>query len=206
MERKINIPYRVTSRVDTIDEERLEWLKKSGCIAMSFGLESGSDTILKIMKKNATTQKGLRAVHLARKYIPSLEASIILGYLGETRATLLETVDFCKRLGVRPLLFYPMPFPGTELYKNAVDKGLIKDEESYLMTMSQNTITEFSLNVTDMSTEEAVKEVFLARKQIENFYWQDFVKSIISVIRTQGLMVFAQKALKRLRPKFLRMS
>lgn len=199
IEQKIKILYRVTSRVDTIDEERLEWLKKSGCITVSFGLESGSDDILKIMKKNTTAEKGVRAIYLTKRYISSIEPGIILGYLGETRETLRETVNFCKRLGVKPLLFYPMPFPGTELYKTAVEKGLIKDEEEYLMKMDQHRLGEFFLNMTDMPDNAAIREILSARRKIECFYWQDFVKNLIQMIRTQGIRVVARKAVRRLR-------
>lgn len=204
IEQKLNIRYRVTSRVDTIDEERLEWLKKSGCVAVSFGLESGSNAILKIMKKNTTVEKGLWAVHLTKKYISNIEPGIILGYLGETKETLRETVNFCKRLGVKPLLFYPMPFPGTELYKTAIEKGFIKDEEEYLMTMDQNRLGEVFLNMTGMPNDVAMREVFAARREIECFYWQDFVKNVILMIRTQGIKLVAWKALKRLSPKFIK--
>lgn len=204
IEQKLNICYRVTSRVDTIDEERLMWLKKSGCIAISFGLESGSNAILKIVNKNTTAERGLWAIHLTKKYIFNIEAGIILGYLGENRETLRETVDFCKRLGVKPLLFYPLPFPGTELYKTAIEKGFIKDEEGYLMTLDQRRLDEFFLNVTDMPDDLAIREVFAARREIECFYWQDFVKNVISVIRTQGIKVFTQKVLKRLSKKFMK--
>lgn len=195
IEQKLNIRYRVTSRVDTIDEERLEWLKKSGCIAVSFGLESGSEAILRIMKKNTTPEKGLCAVHLTKRYISSIDAGIILGYLGETKETLRETVNFCKRIGVKPSLFFPVPFPGTELYKTAVEKGLIKDEESYLMTLDQSHLGDFFLNMTDMPDDVAIREVLAARKEIDYFYW---IETVILMIKTKGIKVVVQKSLKRL--------
>lgn len=201
IEKKLNFHYRVTSRVDTIDEERLEWLKKSGCVTMSFGLESGSNTILKIIKKNTTAEKGLSAVRLAKKYIPSIEPSIILGYLGETEETLQETLNFCKQLGAKPLLYYPMPFPGTELYNTALAKGLIKDEEGYLMTMDQNRLGEFFLNMTNMPGDTAIRQVHSVRRKIERYYWLDFVKDDI---KTQGIKVLIRKVLKRFSPKFMK--
>ncbi|MBF0594895.1 MAG: B12-binding domain-containing radical SAM protein [Candidatus Omnitrophica bacterium] len=105
IDRKLKVNYRVTSRVDTIDEERLRWLKDSGCNSMSLGVESGSDRILKVMKKNVTPDRSLRAVRLAKKYIRHIEAPLILGYAGEDQTTLRETVNFSKCLGLKPMLF-----------------------------------------------------------------------------------------------------
>ncbi|MDO8662385.1 MAG: radical SAM protein [Candidatus Omnitrophota bacterium] len=177
IEAELNINYRVTSRVDTIDEERLEWLRRSGCSTISFGLESGSSDILRIMRKNSTPEKGLRAVHLARKYIPHVEVSIMLGYVGENRKTLDETVSFCKKLGIRPVIFYATPFPGTELYSMALQKRRILDEESYLMGLDKKVISALNLNLTDMEDKDARSLIIAAHKEIERYY---FVRSLFN--------------------------
>jgi anaerobic magnesium-protoporphyrin IX monomethyl ester cyclase len=178
MKRKLNIRYRVTSRVDTIDEERLEWLKRSGCATMSLGLESGSEKILRIMKKDATAEQGRKAALLAKKYIPEIEACIILGYLGEDAQTLAQTVDFCKEIGIRPALFFATPFPGTELYRSAVEKGRIKDEEAYLMGLDRTLTFNLSLNLTDMPDEEAFSALKSAANEIERYYLSREIKSL----------------------------
>lgn len=203
--RKINIKYRVASRVDTIDEERLEWLARSGCARMSLGLESGSDKMLKIMKKNTIAERGAKAVSLAKKYIPLLEVSIMFGYMGEDKNTLKETVKFCKELDVRPLLVYATPFPGTELYRIAVEKNLINDEEQYLMGLGQQSINKFSLNLTDMHDLEAKYEINYAAKEIEKFYlWKDIknfniYKRAILKWRKEGIRKTAIAILKGLK-------
>lgn len=203
-ESKLNIKYRVTSRVDTIDEERLYWLKKSGCVKMLFGLESGSDRILKIMKKGTTVEQGLRAVAMAGKYIPNIEASVILGYEGEDKSSLRQTVEFCKKLGVRPVLFYTAAFPGTEIYDNAVRKGIIKDEEAYMMNLDRTLIGEFSLNLTDMPDDEARREIESAAKEIEKYYlWREIknmaiFKRIFARISEDGFLPAIDKIVRRI--------
>ncbi len=168
--RGLKIKYRVTSRVDTIDEERLGWLRDSGCVTMSLGLESGSDKILKIMKKGATAEKGKRAVMLAKRYIPEIEACIILGYIGEDMHTLRDTVDFAKEIGVRPALFFATPFPGTELYNMAIEKGRIRDEETFRMGLDKVLTFNFSINLTDMTDDAADKALKSAVHDIERHY------------------------------------
>ncbi|MFC2140540.1 B12-binding domain-containing radical SAM protein [Candidatus Auribacterota bacterium] len=199
LHRKLKIAYRVTSRVNSMDEERLKWLKKSGCIRVIFGLESGSQKILKIMKKAATVKQGLKAVRLTKKYIREIEASIIFGYIGEDRQTLTDTVRFCKEIKVRPTICYATPFPGTELYQMAVEKSRIKDEEKYMMGMATASAFDFdpSLNLTDMSDDEAREQMTLAFREIALYYflrspWQSF-KMVSSNLKTVGVKNTASK-------------
>ena len=169
LKRKLKIKYRVTSRVDTVDKERLKWLKKSGCIAMSLGLETGSEKIMKIIQKNATVEQGKKAALLAKKYINRMDIGIILGYIGEDENTIRETVKFCKEIGVRPTMFYAMPYPGTALYRMGIEKGRIKEEE-FLMGIDNSNILDCSINLTDMSDEKMKRLTGNAIRQIDRYY------------------------------------
>jgi radical SAM superfamily enzyme YgiQ (UPF0313 family) len=96
---------------------------------------------------------------------------MILGYIGEDRDTLRETVEFSKRLGVKPDLFFATAFPGTELYRMAFEKGKIKDEEEYLMGLETQSIGILTLNLTDIPDAEARKALLGAKKEILNYYY-----------------------------------
>ena len=174
LRRKLKIKYRVTSRATTVDEERLSWLKRSGCDMMSLGLESGSNKILKLMKKGTTVEQGRKAVVLAVKYIPNLEISMMMGYLEENEETLKESVSFFKEIGVKPIMFLATPFPGTEIYREAIRKGRIKDEEEYLMKLDDISIFDLStllVNLTDMPDDVARSNIRSAISEIENYYF-----------------------------------
>ena len=179
LKRKLKIKYRVTSRVDTIDKEKLGWLKKSGCNIISLGLESGSDKILKIMKKGASVEQNRKAVLLTKKFIKHIEAYIMLGYAGETKETLRETVKFCKEISVRPDIFFATAYPGTELYKMASEKGRIKDDEEYLMGLDTTLILDPSLNLTDMPDNEAKDELKAAIHDVRRHYY--FTQPLVTV-------------------------
>lgn len=171
MAKNLKIKYRITSRVDCVDEERMHWLKQSGCEMISFGLESGSNEILKCMGKNAKVEQGLAAVKLSQKYIPRVEASIMLGYLGETRKTLHETEDFCKKINVLPHFFYATPFPGTVLYQEALQRGLILDEQSYLLSLDKTSIfRRMKINLTDMPNHEAEQRIGALVRRVNRHY------------------------------------
>lgn len=200
-ERGLDIPYRVTSRVDSIDEERLSWLRDSGCASISFGLESGSDRILQIMDKRTTAAQGVKAVQLAKNYIPNIETSIILGYLGENQESLDETVDFCIELGVLPLFFHATPFPGTVLYDTAIKDGRIADEEAYLDALDQSSISRgMGLNLTDMPGAVAEKALEDTIRRVHDHYFMSGafdgsnpLKKLVTSMKRDGLPATAAK-------------
>lgn len=205
IKRKLKVKYRVTSRVDTIDREKLEWLKKSGCKIISLGLESGSDKILKIMNKQATVEQGRRAVALAKKYIGFVETFIIYGYAGETRDTLRETVRFCKKINNPTSTYIATPFPGTVLYKLALKKGRIKDEEEYLAKLD-TTLTyrpSIYLNLTDMPDEEAKSAIKKAMLEVTLYYYirrpRLFFRRLIVNLRENGVRCTISKIVKKLK-------
>ncbi|MBW8000485.1 MAG: B12-binding domain-containing radical SAM protein [Planctomycetes bacterium] len=169
IERKLKIKYRVTSRLDTLDEERLKWLSQSGCEILSFGLESGSPKILKIMKKNINLEKAKQILKLAQKYIPTIEVSIMYGYIGETEETIKETTTYCKELNILPAYFFATAYPGTELWDMAIEQGHIKDEEEAMMNLSS--ITDFNINLTKMTDEEILRLQKESKREMQMHYF-----------------------------------
>jgi anaerobic magnesium-protoporphyrin IX monomethyl ester cyclase len=116
--RKVNIGWECLSRVDTVDLSLAEHMKSAGCVRVFLGIESGNDTILKIMKKQATVKQAQEAVRLFKKAGIQVGAFFILGYPGETEETVLDTVNFASSLPLDYLSFtFPYPIPGTPLFE-----------------------------------------------------------------------------------------
>jgi radical SAM superfamily enzyme YgiQ (UPF0313 family) len=81
----------------------------------------------------------------------------MIGYPGETKETIRETVDFCKELDLAPeVIFFLTPYPGTELYELALAQGKIRDEESYILGLNEQG-EKVSVNFTDFTDEELVQ-------------------------------------------------
>ena len=127
--RHLNLPFTCASRVDTIDEERLEKLRDAGCKLIMFGMESGSQKILSSMNKKTTTDQIRHAVALTKQYNIDVLGYFILGYPGETEATMQETVDFVKRLKLDDIAVQPfVPFPGAPVYRTALEEGTYEED------------------------------------------------------------------------------
>jgi anaerobic magnesium-protoporphyrin IX monomethyl ester cyclase len=117
------------SRVDTIDDERAQWMKEAGCWVVAFGVESGSQEMLERMKKNQKVEKAFEAVEVCRRAGLRTHAFYVIGLPWENEETLAATFDLAARLDTD---FFDIniayPLPGTEFYEMAVKEGLIEQD------------------------------------------------------------------------------
>ena len=131
VKRGVDVGWECLSRVDTMDAQVAEGMKRAGCIGVFFGIESGNDSVLDIMKKKITTAQAKHAVYEAKAAGLKVGAFFIVGYPGESDKTVLDTVRFASSLPLDYLSFtLPYPIPGTPLYERVKGKGvLIEDWE-----------------------------------------------------------------------------
>jgi anaerobic magnesium-protoporphyrin IX monomethyl ester cyclase len=128
--RKVNIGWECLSRVDTVDLSLAEHMRRAGCVRVFFGIESGNDMILKIMKKQATVKQAEKAVHILKKAGIQVGAFFILGYPGENEKAILDTVNFASSLPLDYLSFtFPYPIPGTPLFDRVKNLMVSKEWE-----------------------------------------------------------------------------
>ena len=137
---KIQILFRITGlRVDAINESLLEKLKEIGCVAINYGIESGSQVILNKMNKRTTVEQNKWAIKKTLDCGMQVMAYTMIGYEGETRRTLKETADFFLETELPSKYisaFYTVPLPGTRLYFDCFKRGIILNEEQYLESLA----------------------------------------------------------------------
>ncbi len=125
--RGLRFKWECLGRVDSIDEDIANAMKDAGCDRIYFGIESGNDSVLKLMNKKITLYRARKAVHAAHEAGIETGAFFILCYPGETDDTVLETLRFAVSLPLDYLSFtVPYPLPGTALYERM--KGRISKE------------------------------------------------------------------------------
>ena len=127
IKRKARMRWTSFARVDTVTDEILTRMKAAGCTAVSFGIESGNEKILKAIKKGITPRQVVDAVKLCRRAGITPYGSFILGLPGETPQTIDETLEFGKQLKKLGLSFgfhLLAPFPGTEVRNHAQRYGI----------------------------------------------------------------------------------
>ena len=126
LKRKIKIRWQGPSRVNTVTSDLLSLMKKAGCHALRYGVESGSQEILDKMRKGITIKQVEDAFKWTKKAGIEIMAYFMLGYLDETPRTMQRTIDFAKRLSPDGAIFaVATPLPETELFRQAQARNLV---------------------------------------------------------------------------------
>lgn len=165
-------------RIDTLDEEMVSAMKSSGCYALSIGIESGSDRILKLMKKSLSVEKIKQKIEMLKKFDIDINAFFILGYPGETKDEIEKTIDFALSLPLKRASFANFqPLPGTDAYNELLKKGELKiDHWENFNPSLQSTIwapAGFTVSQLSWYRRKALLKFYLRRRILA-----DFIKNI----------------------------
>lgn len=182
--RKLDITWVCMVRVDYVDKDTLEWMKKAGCKKLMFGFESGSQMILDLMKKRVALEKAEEAVKLVKKSGILSAGNFMIGNIGETERTIRETISLAKKLNTDTMAFFvASPYPGTEFYDIAKEKGYFrKDFEWKDFTLVSNNLP--PLNLPGLPAE---KILYWQKKAYRDYYLRPAY--IIQKIRSIRSMV-----------------
>ena len=127
--KKFAITWVAISRVNYVDEEALAWMRRAGCVQISYGVESGSETIRKLFNKKITTAQIERAFALTTRYGILARAYFIYGSPGENDDTIQATIDLMHTLKPLSTIFYILDiFPGTALYHDYQQRHDVTDD------------------------------------------------------------------------------
>jgi len=121
----LKITWSCNSRAD-LDYDTLKKMKKAGCRLLITGFESGSDEILKGIKKGITTKQSIEFSKNAIKAGLLVHADFIVGLPGETQETAQQTLDLIKKM--KPDLLQvaiASPIPGTAFYNYVKENGFL---------------------------------------------------------------------------------
>lgn len=163
---KKKIEYSVSCRFDIlsrIDDGLLREMKNTGCRIMGLGIESGSQRILDVMKKRITVEQirtGLSRLKAAG-ILPTV--SIMVGQLTETAAENDESIALMidsvrENKNIQYAFTITTPFPGSELYKVAFEKGLLKSHRDFFDCFSlADQMGAVSVNLSAMSDAELIE-------------------------------------------------
>jgi radical SAM superfamily enzyme YgiQ (UPF0313 family) len=142
----------------------MRWMKKANCRLVIVGFESGSNKILKLMKKGVKVEQ-FKAAENARKTGLLIHACYMMGNRGETLETMYETLELAKKMNTDTAQFFPlMIYPGTEAYDWAKQEGLItvKNYDEWLTPEGlHNTV----VGTHDLKPQEIVDFCNYARKE-----------------------------------------
>ncbi|EDZ63344.1 protein containing radical SAM domain protein/B12 binding domain [Sulfurimonas gotlandica GD1] len=187
---KIDMTWSCTARVDTVKPETLAMMKKAGCWEISFGLESGSDEMLREMKKSITAEVSARAVKWTSEAGIRVKGLFMLGYPGETKESVQTTKEFIKGLPLTTMnLSKFTPYPGSPIYKKLYGTSIREEDWDRLNGMN------FVYKAEAFTQEELDKEY---KEVIATFY-----KRVKILLHYQNMALSNPTHIKRLLLFFL---
>jgi radical SAM superfamily enzyme YgiQ (UPF0313 family) len=123
--RRLDVQWSCNAR-GNLDYETMKLMKEAGCRLLDVGFESGSDDILKNIKKGLTTEELRRFAKDAKRAGLMILADFVFGFPGETRDTVEQTMRFARELKPNIVQFaIATPIPGTEFYEWANRHGFL---------------------------------------------------------------------------------
>ncbi|MGD9038418.1 MAG: radical SAM protein [Desulfobacteraceae bacterium] len=129
LEKNLKITWFAISRVNHVDEQILYWMRKAGCIQISYGVESGSERIRAVLNKKVGPDQIKKAFSLTVQYGILSRAYFIYGSPGETWETIQETLDLIHEIKPLSMIVYILDiFPGTQLYAELLKRSQVTDD------------------------------------------------------------------------------
>ncbi len=163
--KELGITWSCSARAN-VPKRTLSIMKEGGLRCIMVGIESGSDTILKNVKKGITTDQARAFLRACRKLDIVTHATFVVGLPGETRETIKQTIAFAKEIDPDTLqVSIASPYPGTELYQQALDNGWFVTSD----LVSQCGVQQASLQYQDLTKQEIFDSV-------ETFYHQFYLR------------------------------
>ncbi|HLI13965.1 MAG TPA: hopanoid biosynthesis associated radical SAM protein HpnJ [Alphaproteobacteria bacterium] len=139
---KANVPY-----------ETLKVLRENGLRLLLVGYESGNQQILHNIKKGMRIEVARKFSEDCRKLGITIHGTFIVGLPGETKETIEETIRFAQQVNPHTIqVSLAAPYPGTELYREAVMKGWLHENSDSLVAGDGFQIS--SLQYPHLSNEE----------------------------------------------------
>jgi anaerobic magnesium-protoporphyrin IX monomethyl ester cyclase len=129
LEKGLKIVWAAISRADCVNEIILSWMRKAGCIQISYGVESGSEKIRSLLNKRLKTDDIKKAFSLTHRYGMLARAYFIYGSPEETEETIQATIDMIKAIKPFVCVFYILEiYPGTKLYLDYQKRFHVSDD------------------------------------------------------------------------------
>jgi len=115
------------TRVNLVTKDLLEEMKEAGCWSIHYGVESGNQRLLNLIKKGITIQQIQNAFKWTREVGIETKAFFMIGLPTETPEETLRTMEFTRELDPDWIqATITVPYPGTALYNLVKDTDTLK--------------------------------------------------------------------------------
>lgn len=181
IERRLDLLWTTPNGVATyaLDEQLLGLMRRAGCYHIALAIESGSqDTLDRLIRKPLDLRKVPRILDAARRVGMGVSAFFVVGFPGESRAEIERTFEYAMNLDVEHVHFFTAtPYPGTDLYRECMETGLLKTPVDY----TQLRVGRPLISAADWTADELIE---MTRAAQARFYRQTAVRRPIRFAAT----------------------
>lgn len=130
---KVNLPFYIFTRFDTLTESIANQLKEAGCATVFMSIETTNQRIRKdILKRNMSDEDIINGMKLCKKYGINVVGNSMLGLPTSKLEDDINAVDFSIKLGFDvPEFPIFQPSPKTDIHKFCIEEGILKEDENY---------------------------------------------------------------------------
>lgn len=124
---EIGLPFWCQSRPETVTPEKLAILKSAGCSDLQYGIEHGNEAFrAKVLNRHVSNERMLQACHWTEAAGIPYTVNNILGFPGETRELVWDTIRFNRQIRPKTMnCYFFTPYRGTALYRYCVENGYL---------------------------------------------------------------------------------
>ncbi|HAW60516.1 MAG TPA: hypothetical protein DCW86_03520 [Actinobacteria bacterium] len=156
----IDVSWSVITRIDLIDDELLAKMKRAGCNHVRIGVESGSERVLKGIKKGITPEQIRKGAELLRKHRLYWSAYFMIGLPMEEREDILASLRLMGEINpTYATLSVYTPYPGTELFDRVVKAGLASYDMDWSRVSHHSPHNYFTEKIPKKEFEEILSQV-----------------------------------------------
>lgn len=167
LRRQLDFTWMCLTRVDCVSPELLALMKQSGCFGISFGIESGNQKSLDLLRKGVTVEQNQVAIKMALDAGLYATATYMIGLPGEDELDAYRTFQFAKNNPTHIAhFFWPVPYPKTLFYEQCKADGGLQEDPSW---ESYNIYAETPVYVNPRLGLQKMKS--LQKKMVRSYYF-----------------------------------
>jgi radical SAM superfamily enzyme YgiQ (UPF0313 family) len=186
---------------NTITEEKVLLAKDMGCVAMSVGVESGNAGIRRKIKRNYNDEQLVKSLHMIQDHGIRLSTFNIIGFPGETRENVFETIELNRLIGTTASNVYILyPYPGTPIQ---IEHNIpVRDKEGKIPPVSR--AKELRLSKMEPDELDGLQQTFNLYLNLPKSLWPvvrmaerstEIGRSLFGILGTYSIAVMSEEVL-----------
>ena len=191
-------PYKLTwgcqIRVNLFDAEMGRMMRKAGCVQVDIGVESGSPKVLKAVHKDETVEQIEKAFAACHESGIAPMGTFLVGCPEETWEDVELTKGLLRR--IKPSFaefFYLIPYPGSELYRQAVENKWIVDDSYEGRGMVDRPVLKINFTLEEQIRIRRDYFKLMAFRNLSGYFSPSVLLNVVASVRPCMVKAFARE-------------